>query len=216
MKFRAVLFDVDDTLLKTHEAKWRQHKYVAKTYYGHELTDAELAQHWGKPFDELVMQTARGAGTPEERRTNYLRHELEFPKEYHDDALETIRALHAAGLVLGLVTSMRLDGSMIDFRNLNMPLDRFDVVQGSEATEYHKPDPRVFAPALQALAVRGITDGILYVGDALSDYLAARDAGLAFVGLTHGFVNEAAFRQSGAEAVFHDLKSVKEYILRHV
>jgi HAD superfamily hydrolase (TIGR01549 family) len=216
MKLRAVLFDVDDTLLKTQEVKWRQHKYVAKKYYGHELTDEELAAHWGKPFDELVMHMARGAGTAEERRTNYSRHELEFPKEYKEHALDTIRALHRAGLTLGLVTSMRLDGSMLDFRNLDMPLDRFDIVQGSESTEYHKPDPRVFTPALAALAGRDITEGIVYVGDALSDYLAARDAGFTFVGVTQGFVDEAAFRQAGAEYVFHDLKNVCEFILRHV
>ena len=45
LEIRAVLFDLDDTLLKTARIKWAHHKAVA-AQYGIELTDETLAQYW--------------------------------------------------------------------------------------------------------------------------------------------------------------------------
>jgi phosphoglycolate phosphatase len=45
---RAVVFDHDDTLVATIEAKWAQHKHVARTWYGKALSDEELREHWGQ------------------------------------------------------------------------------------------------------------------------------------------------------------------------
>jgi FMN phosphatase YigB (HAD superfamily) len=124
-RYKAVLFDIDDTLLKTWVPKWRQHKWVAKHYYDINLSDETLRKHWGEPFDELAEVLYQGRGTREERRANFIRHELEFPKEWEPHALETIEALHEAGVALGLMTSMYWEGALVDLRNLRVPLDYF-------------------------------------------------------------------------------------------
>ncbi|HSW99568.1 MAG TPA: hypothetical protein VLH38_00880, partial [Patescibacteria group bacterium] len=51
---KVVLFDHDDTLVGTIGTKWEQHKHVAHTFYGKELSDDEIQEHWGKPLTELV------------------------------------------------------------------------------------------------------------------------------------------------------------------
>ena len=51
---RAVLFDMDDTLLLTREVKWDHHRFVAREHYGIELDDQTLRAHWGEPFDEMI------------------------------------------------------------------------------------------------------------------------------------------------------------------
>ena len=129
-KYKAVIFDVDDTLLKTRQPKWSQHKFVAKKYYGITLSEDELRANWGKPFDELTEILYQGNGSLAERRANFTRHELEFPKEYEPHALEAINSLHMAGILLGLMTAMFMQGAMIDFQNLHFPLDYFVVKQG--------------------------------------------------------------------------------------
>lgn len=212
-RYKAVLFDIDDTILKTREPKWRQHAFVAKKYYGIDLNDSVLRENWGKPFDELADSLYQGAGTIEERRSNFTRHELEFPKEYEPHALEMIEALHAAGISSGLITAMFLEGAMIDLKNLHVPLDYFTVVYGSEATEYHKPDGRVFEPAVASLAAHGISDGIAYVGEALSDFEAAMDARLDFIGITQGLVSAEEFKAAGADVVFDNLQQVQDLVL---
>ena len=213
-RYKAVLFDIDDTLLKTREPKWQQHKWVAKHYYNIELTDEVLRQNWGRPFDELTEVLYQGNGTPGERRANFLKHELEFPKDYEPFALDTIHRLHAAGLTMGLMTAMFKKGAKIDFKNLNFPVRYFATFQGSEATKYHKPDSRVFNPTLENLRLAGISDGIAYVGEAVSDYEAATKAGLDFLAITQGFANETDFGAAGVEHIFGNLRAVGDFILQ--
>jgi len=188
--------------------------WVAKHYYGIDLTEADLRQHWGKPYDELTAALYQGQGTAAERRANFTRHELEFPKQYEPYALESITALHEAGVTLGLMTAMYTEGAMIDLKHVNLPLAWFAFIQGSEATESHKPDAKVFAPALEILLDKGIEKGqIVYVGEALSDLQAAQNAGLDFIGVTQGMIDKPAFLAAGAHVVYDNLRQVTQHIL---
>jgi len=82
-------------------------------------------------------------------------------------------------------------------------------LQGSEATDYHKPDGKVFAPALKLLAEQGIDkSSVVYVGEALSDLRAANDAQLGFIAVTQGLVDAAEFTATGVHTVFTDLRQV--------
>jgi len=187
---------------------------VAKTYYGIDLDEVTLRLHWGKPFHELAAGLYANNGTEAEREANFLAHEHDFPKLYQPGALEVIHDLHTADIRLGIITSMILRGAMIDFQALKLPINLFDILQGSEATEYHKPDPRVFDPALKRLADLGIDRSeIVYVGDDVRDYYAARDAGIGFIGVTQGLFTESEFQEAGAEHVFANLVQVRNFIL---
>lgn len=212
-KYKAALFDIDDTLVKTWQVKWRQHKYVAQKYYGIDLTDDVIMAHWGEPFDMHTATFYNHAGTAEERRANFLRHELEFPKDYQPYATEVVHELYSRGVTLGLITSMHMEGARIDLNNLQFPFNYFLVQQGSDTAQHHKPDPRVFEPALQQLGAIGITDRIVYIGDAINDFYAAHGAGLDFIGVTQGFAAHDQFRAAGATNIAADLLQVKDFIL---
>lgn len=49
---KAVLFDHDNKLVATKEAKWAHHKFVAQKFYGRELLDDDILPHWGKPLPQ--------------------------------------------------------------------------------------------------------------------------------------------------------------------
>jgi phosphoglycolate phosphatase-like HAD superfamily hydrolase len=213
-RYNAILLDVDDTLFKTRAIKWQQHKWVAKNYYDIKLSDKTLGAHWGKPFDDLVSSLYDGKDTPEARRANFIRHELDFPKDYQPHALELINNLHISNIVLGLISSMYLEGAMIEYKKLKLPFNHFAIIQGTEATNYHKPDGRVFIPALNKLSELGVHDGIAYVGDALSDFKAATDAGLEFIAVTQGLASREQFLRAGAKYVFSNLKKIECFILK--
>ena len=184
---------MDDTLLVTSKVKWEQHKFVAKHYFDIDITDSQLREHWGKPFAKLTDALYQGISSPEQIRHHYLRHELEYAKTYQPEALSSIKRLHDSKIVLGLITSMDMEDAMIELLHLKFPLDSFIILQGSESTNYHKPDGRVFDPALATLRARHIKGSIVYVGDALMDCLAARSAGLDFFGVTLGFTTRKEF-----------------------
>ncbi len=115
--------------------------------------------------------------------------EPQFPKEIHDDTLAILGALALHGIVAGVVTSTKTEFAVADLQRLQVPDEAFVLVQGAKATPYHKPDGRVFDPALARLAELGISRSeVLYVGDALMDQEAAAQAGIRFVGVATGFV----------------------------
>ena len=91
---KAVFFDHDDTLVGTIMAKRKQNKYVARTYYGKELTDEEIDRHWGKPMREYLC-LVYGTDDADQALANHTPHRDEFPKELFPGTLPTLRRLKA-------------------------------------------------------------------------------------------------------------------------
>jgi phosphoglycolate phosphatase-like HAD superfamily hydrolase len=201
LKIRAVIFDLDDTLLKTARIKWVHHKAVA-AQYGVELTDETLARYWGMPFDQMIGYLYNHADSVDNMRAANRALESQFPKEIHDNTIEVLDRLALHGIVAGVVTSTNTEFATTDLRRLQVPDEAFLFVQGAEVTPYHKPDGRVFDPALGRLAELGIGQSeVLYVGDALMDHEAAVSAGLQFMGVATGFVSIEQFQEVGAPAI---------------
>jgi phosphoglycolate phosphatase-like HAD superfamily hydrolase len=198
---RAAIFDLDDTLLKTAQIKWAHHKAVA-AQYGITLTDETLSRYWGMPFDQMIGYLYNHADTVDNMRAANRALEDQFPKEIHEDTNSVLCQLALHGIVAGVVTSTNTEFAIADLRRLQVPEDAFLFVQGAEATPYHKPDGRVFDPALARLATLGISRSeVQYVGDALMDHQAAVNAGIQFVGVATGFVSLEQFHEVGALAI---------------
>jgi HAD superfamily hydrolase (TIGR01549 family) len=199
--YQAIIFDFDDTLVKSGPIKWAHHKAVAKEFYDLELTDATLKTHWGKPFDQMIGHLYQQADTVENMRAANYSLEHRYPKTLIPDAHTTLDRLHQAGLKLAVLSAMNRDIVFNELVRFDFPVNDFLFIQGAEDTPAHKPDPAVFAPALSALAKLKISpEHTLYVGDALSDFYAATGAGLHFLGVTTGFVTQAEFDAAGAKS----------------
>lgn len=213
-EYEAVVFDLDDTLVKTWEVKWRHHQAVAKRFYNFDLTEEALAEHWGKPFDEMIGYLYNRAAPLDEMRAANRSIEQEFLKEIQPDALVAIASLRRANKLLGVVTSTNQAFAEEDMKRLGFSLDDFVGIQGAEATEVHKPNPDVFAPILSKLATVGVhtPEKVVYVGDALMDFYAARDAGLGFIAITTGRISAEEFRQAGAEHIATSLSEASRLI----
>lgn len=200
--YRAIIFDYDDTLVRTQAIKWAHHKATAKEFYGLDLTDDILARHWGMPFNDMIKIFYQNADTLENMRTANFSLEHRFPKTLQPHVLAVINRLHAAGYLLGILSAMTSDVIEPDMIRLGFNLDHFLFIQGSEETSIHKPDPGVFAPALARLARHDLSPSqILYVGDTLADFEAARGAGLDFIGVTTGLATKTEFASVKAKTV---------------
>lgn len=202
MKYKAVLFDLDDTLLKTYPAKWAQHKETARRFYNAELTNNTLRQHWGKPTRDLVGAYYGTDDTIENMITNYRSLDEEFSKDLHDDSIKVLDYLAVHKVFIGLVTNAMRKTVLSDFTRLGINLNLFDVVQTFDEVGAYKPDPKVFEAILHKLAGHDIlAEHTLYVGDDITDYYAAKTAGVDFIGVTTGIRTEADFRLSGIDQV---------------
>lgn len=198
----AVVFDLDDTLLNSREAKWKHHKAVAARYFGVEVTDDDLVRHWGRPFDELITVLYRSSAPLRELKAANQSLEAEFPKTAMDSAVDLVEQLLHRGVPLGVVTSANTAAAVADLTRTGFPVERLSFVHGADVTGAHKPDPRVFDLARDALRVRNVpAAGTVYVGDALIDMAAAVGAGWGFVAVTTGLAKGEQFEREGVEWV---------------
>jgi phosphoglycolate phosphatase len=194
---KAIFFDHDDTLVGTIEAKFEQHKYVAKKWYNKELTDEEIKLHWGKPLRELfgILYETEDTGTALSRVMDIHKN---FPKLLFEDTIPTLETLHQGGIKLGLVTAASRFSLEHDLDDLAIPRSLFDFIQSEEDSEFHKPDPRVFTAALTWLEAQHISpEEVTYVGDGLHDAKAALGAGFNFIGVETGLVTHKQFLDAG-------------------
>lgn len=200
-KIKAVLFDHDDTLIGTMGPKWAHHKYVARTYYGKELTDAEIIPHWGKPLGELVCLLYGTTDAEQAMANNTACHE-DFPKTLFDATIPMLERLKRADKVIGIITATSRFSFEHDLDLHHMPRKSIDYTQTADDTPYHKPDPRVFDPAIAWLKEQGIDPAeVLYVGDGLHDMRAAVGAGFNFTGVETGLVTAEQFVAAGAVSI---------------
>jgi phosphoglycolate phosphatase-like HAD superfamily hydrolase len=198
---KAVLFDHDDTLVGTIGTKWEQHKHVARTFYGKELTDEEITEHWGKPLRELVCLLYGTDDVEQAMAYNTATHE-DFPKELFTASIPTLRHINAAGKLIGNITATSRFSFEHDLTLHQVPRELLDYTQTADDTPYHKPDPRVFEPAIEWLAEQQIRpDEVVYIGDGLQDMRAAIGAGFSFLGVETGLVTAEQFQAENTKSI---------------
>ncbi len=84
-------------------------------------------------------------------------------------------------------------------RDIGRLLPFFDVIVADEDMEKKKPNPEGLLTALEKL--NAAPQQAVYVGDAISDYTAAKRAGMAFIGVKDGMAGEKWLREAGCDKV---------------
>ncbi|HWO11704.1 MAG TPA: HAD family hydrolase [Polyangiaceae bacterium] len=196
---QAILFDYDDTLVQTKECKFAALRAIAQRHYALTLSDEVIREHWGVAYEQL-FRALFGAVEADVARV-IARYEAvndEFPIAPYPEVLGVLRRLRQR-VAIGIVTSAGRALAARQLERIGLAPSELSVFQGADDTPLHKPDPRVFEPALAVLAARNISrDAVLYVGDSLRDFAAARGAGLDFIGVLRGTTTPREFEAAGA------------------
>lgn len=174
----AVLFDLDGTLVDSIDLLVASMEYA----YG-DRERRPPVQEWihaiGTPLDAMLRMWAEDEDDVSLLRDRYR----EFQIANHDamthaypGVVETVRALHAAGHPLAIVTSKLETGARRSLAHIGVE-ECFKVVVGIDATTRHKPDPE---PVRFALSRLGLPPSrAIFVGDSTHDMNAGREAGVA-------------------------------------
>lgn len=205
MKIRAILFDVDGTLVDSNEAHvdaWA----VAFRQAGHpqELDDIRL--QIGKGGDLLVPSLLPKASEQERKaiakthgahfKSAYLPHIKPFPK-----ARDLLQRVKDSGRKIVLASSAKKD-ELDHYIGLLDAEALVDAVTSADDVATSKPAPDIFDAALDKIGVEA--GAAMAVGDTIYDVEAARGIGVATVGLTSGPFDRRQLKDAGAIAVFTD------------
>lgn len=181
---RAVLFDLDGTLMNTIPLIIESFVYTLSDALGRSVTADEIRPHLGRTLIESLEIFCPGQSAQlcrVYREYNLARHD-EVVRPY-PGAVELARELKLRGYGLGVVSSKTRLGVM---KGLNLaglaPL--FDVVVCEEDTSRHKPHPDPVLLAMRAWQIR--PREVVMIGDAPSDIQAAKASGAASAGAAWG------------------------------
>lgn len=198
---KAILCDLDDTLLQTRAVKSEAIKFAGKLFYNLDITDEAIDKHWGKPWMEFMGEIFNHREDAELASQKYKSIVKNYTNRAYPGTLETLEFL-SNNYKLGILSSAARSMIIYDLECAGIPVDLFFYTQSAEDTNIHKPNPQVFEPIVKILAKQEITkDEVLYVGDTLYDYEAATGAGLHFVGMADRSKNNGDFSSVGAVSI---------------
>lgn len=172
---KAILFDLDGTLIDTNELIIECFQYALKEHKDLEVPREDVIKTFGEPLI-FAMQKY------DEKNVEELLDLFRKQQEKRHDILATectgvtegIKALKEAGLRIALVTSKRRPMTERGLRLIG--LDKYmEAVVTFEDTESHKPKG---GPALKACELLGVKpEETIMVGDSHNDILCGKDAG---------------------------------------
>ncbi|MFI9503828.1 alpha/beta fold hydrolase [Nocardia sp. NPDC052566] len=211
---RAVILDLDDTLVATAKSRWPVLRETA-AYFGVELAVETIRSAWGQPFD-VLLDTIVPTLDHEEFVTAYHRKLEVVHAVATTGAVQLVKALHRRGLPRLIVGSgkrslIRNDLKQVGLDEFFAPGDIF----GYEQTRAHKPDPRVLREPLRKLAERGIDRSeLVSVGDSVRDLEVATGNGVPFIAVSTGLEGRADFVNAGLSErlIVNDLSQLRLWL----
>lgn len=191
-----VLFDLDGTLIDSIELIRRSYDHTLRVHLGRAMDEREWLSGLGRP---LVWQFAQFTGDPREveamiatyRAWNLANHDV-LVRPY-PGVTEAVRALHARGVALAIVTSKANASARRGLAHCGLD-GAFDVVIGVDDVTEHKPHPRPVLAALERLG-RAASTAVM-VGDSPHDLAAGRAAGTRTAAVAWGPFEHAELRAS--------------------
>jgi len=206
MKIKAVLFDIDGTLVDSNDHHVHAWDEVFRAA-GHAFDAQEIHDQIGKGTDMLVPALIPELDEAAQQKLGEA-HGIAFKNRYLDEvvpfpgACELLRHAFNRGQKVVLASSAS-KGELDHYIDL---LDARDLVAAgtsSDDVENTKPAPDIFSTALAKLDGIGPDEAVV-VGDTPYDVEAAGKCGVAAIGLLSGGFSKEALRAAGAVAIYTD------------
>jgi phosphoglycolate phosphatase len=210
---KAVLWDLDDTILQTLPARMSALQHAYDVCIGGEVNPLELwKSHRGGSLEALGQRLlgANGAAFVAAYRRHYYGQQRD-PRVF-PGVEAVLGVLRDHGFLMAVVTSKISWGATEELERAGL-LGYFGAVVGPDDVDHPKPDP---APIYEALSRIAVDDpaGVVVVGDSPADMFAAHNAGCFPVAAAWGTVDRDALLDAApafiAEEPADILRAVKQ------
>lgn len=193
MPDRAVIFDLDGTLVDTAPDLMRATNHVLEARGRRPITMAEVRVFVGHGARALLTRgLAATGGLPEgyDVEPDYKRFVQFYSENIADGSVvfpglvNLLDRLKAEGYGLGICTN-KLEGLSVQLIEALGLTHYFGSVVGPDTLGIAKPDPRPFHEAVARLKLNA--PAAIMVGDSETDILTARNAGVPVIGVPFGY-----------------------------
>lgn len=210
---RAVIFDLDGTLLNTLGDLASSVNFALRECGYPERTVDEVCSFIGNGVVVLIHRSVpSGTSEKDEKRCfeifrkRYLEH-MEDTTAPYDGISDLLAGLSERGVKTAVVSN-KLDAGVKGLCKKYFPL--LDCAFGVNSESERKPAPVNVFRALSELGVS--KEEALYVGDSEVDIQTARNAGLEMLGVTWGYRSRESLLNSGAKAIVDTPAEILEHL----
>ncbi len=196
MTQKAVIFDLDGTLVDTAPDLWRATNHVLTGAGRREVTLEQVRAFVGHGARKLIARGFEATGSPlrsedieplYEKFVAYYGANIAMGSAPFPGCAALLDRLKAHGVLLGICTNKleKLSVRLIEALGLT---GYFTAIVGPDTIGIAKPDPAPYREALRRMGAESARS--LLVGDSETDVLTARAAGVPVIGVTFGYTSE--------------------------
>ena len=206
---KAVLFDLDGTLVDTHGLILQCYEYATQTHLQQPMRQELWQQLVGLPLDLVFEALCLHYGTPitpaliDTLKKTYRAH-------MHDHAgnirafpgiLEMLTTLRERDLRMAVVTTKNRPMALRHLETAELT-DFFAVIVAGDDLKNMKPDPEPFLRALELLELRA--EDAVHIGDSQHDIIGAKAAGIYAIAALWGADNKETLLAAGPDHSIND------------
>lgn len=213
--YKAVIFDLDGTLLDTLEDLAQSVNYALRECSYPERTVEQVRQFIGNGVIKLMTRAVpENIGQEEFEKcfqlfkSHYLKHMNDHTKPYKG-ITEMLDVLKEKGVKTAVVSN-KLHSAVVGLCNDFFSF-RLTSAYGVSCEEERKPKPTNVFKALSDLGVKN--EEAIYVGDSEVDVETAKNSGLKCIGVTWGFRDKEELINKGADYIAETVEETLSYIL---
>lgn len=210
---KAVVFDLDGTLLDVREAFFWQFEELSRLYDGAPVAREVIVAAAHGTTEQIVRTLVRNVDVPFEEICKH--HELlrleaieRFFKLYQgvDELLPILERMNIR--VAALTAGNHLSSHALKRMGIH---HHFDMIVDATKVQNPKPHPEGLHLILKELGI--LADETVMVGDSVVDILVGKNAGVRkSIGVSHGFGNVAALRAAGADHIIDNIPSLLDVL----
>lgn len=215
MKYKAVIFDMDGTILNTLEDLKNATNYSLRQFGMPERSLEEVRMFVGNGIRKLV-ERAVPAGTPKEKIDQILDVFLEYYEIHSADntspypgILELVEKLKKSGIK----TAVSTNKADVPAQELGREYFNgiFDLIVGQQDGFKVKPAPDSVNKILSILDIQ--KKDAIYIGDSDVDVQTAKNSGLDFIGVSWGFRGREFLEKNGAKNIVDNANEILDLVI---
>lgn len=215
MKYKAVIFDMDGTILNTLEDLKNATNYSLRQFGMPERSLEEVRMFVGNGIRKLV-ERAVPAGTSEEKIAQVFDVFLEYYEIHSADntspypgILELVEKLKKSGIK----TAVSTNKADVPAQELGREYFNgiFDLIVGQQDGLKVKPAPDSVNKILSILDIQ--KKDAIYIGDSDVDAQTAKNSGLDFIGVSWGFRGREFLEKNGAKNIVDNANEILDLVI---